>query len=51
MNEEGGPKSRTGGISVSLSSSNGFVIGGGVGTLIAATLVQVSNFSSLVSKY
>uniref|UniRef100_A0A1J3IKD7 AT-hook motif nuclear-localized protein n=1 Tax=Noccaea caerulescens TaxID=107243 RepID=A0A1J3IKD7_NOCCA len=41
VNEEGGPKSRTGGISVSLSSSNGFVIGGGVGTLIAATLVQV----------
>lgn len=48
MNEEGGPKSRTGGISVSLSGPDGYLIGGGVGTLIAASLVQVSNFLSLV---
>lgn len=41
VNEEGGPKSRTGGISVSLSSPEGHVIGGGVGMLIAASLVQV----------
>ncbi|XP_010533665.1 PREDICTED: AT-hook motif nuclear-localized protein 5 [Tarenaya hassleriana] len=41
VNEEGGPRSRTGGISVSLSSPEGRVIGGGVGMLIAASLVQV----------
>ncbi|XP_010545804.1 PREDICTED: AT-hook motif nuclear-localized protein 5-like [Tarenaya hassleriana] len=41
VNEEGGPRSRSGGISVSLSSPEGHVIGGGVGMLIAASLVQV----------
>ncbi|KAJ0260657.1 PPC domain-containing protein [Hirschfeldia incana] len=41
VNEEGGSKSRTGGISVSLSRHDGFLIGGTVGTLIAASLVQV----------
>lgn len=48
VNEEGGPKTRTGGISVSLSRPDGHLLGGGVGTLIAASLVQVSNlFSSI----
>ncbi|KAG2286839.1 hypothetical protein Bca4012_032633 [Brassica carinata] len=41
VNEEGGSKSRTGGISVSLSRHDGFLMGGTVGTLIAASLVQV----------
>lgn len=41
VNEEGGSKSRTGGISVSLSRHDGFLIGGTAGTLIAASLVQV----------
>ncbi|CAH2080167.1 unnamed protein product [Thlaspi arvense] len=41
VNEEGGSKSRTGGISVSLCRSTGELVGGGVGTLIAASLVQV----------
>lgn len=44
MNEEGAPKSRTGGISVSLSHPDGYPFGGVVGALIAANLVQVSNF-------
>lgn len=44
MNEEGGPKSRTGGMSVSLSGPEGHVIGGGIGMLIAASLVQVNKF-------
>ncbi|KAL2348039.1 hypothetical protein Fmac_002039 [Flemingia macrophylla] len=39
--EEGGPRNRTGGISVSLSSPDGHVIGGGVTKLIAASPVQV----------
>ncbi|XP_020217526.1 AT-hook motif nuclear-localized protein 5 [Cajanus cajan] len=39
--EEGGPSNRTGGISVSLSSPDGHVIGGGVAVLIAASPVQV----------
>ncbi|MED6187212.1 hypothetical protein PIB30_074306 [Stylosanthes scabra] len=39
--EDGGPSNRTGGISVSLSSSDGHVIGGGVEVLIAASPVQV----------
>lgn len=39
--EEGGPRNRIGGISVSLSSSDGQVIGGSVGMLIAAGPVQV----------
>lgn len=41
VNEEGGSKSRTGGMSVSLSGPEGHVIGGGIGMLIAASLVQV----------
>ncbi|XP_010473594.1 PREDICTED: AT-hook motif nuclear-localized protein 5 isoform X1 [Camelina sativa] len=41
VNEEGGSKSRTGGLSVSLSGIEGHVIGGGIGMLIAASLVQV----------
>ncbi|KAF2573191.1 hypothetical protein F2Q70_00001286, partial [Brassica cretica] len=40
VNEEGGSKSRTGGLSVSLSGPEGHVIGGGIGMLIAASLVQ-----------
>ncbi|TKY70946.1 AT-hook motif nuclear-localized protein 5 [Spatholobus suberectus] len=39
--EEGGPRNRTGGMSVSLSSPDGHVIGGGVARLIAASPVQV----------
>ncbi|KAL1326570.1 hypothetical protein HN51_036683 [Arachis hypogaea] len=39
--EDGGPSNRTGGISVSLSSSDGRVIGGGVAVLIAGSPVQV----------
>ncbi|XP_021815486.1 AT-hook motif nuclear-localized protein 5 [Prunus avium] len=39
--EDGGPRNRTGGISVSLSSPDGHVIGGAVAMLIAATPVQV----------
>ena len=43
--EDGGPRNRTGGVSVSLSSPDGHVIGGGVAVLIAASPVQV--FSGL----
>lgn len=39
--EDGGPRNRTGGVSVSLSSPDGHVIGGSVGMLIAAGPVQV----------
>ncbi|KAL2342763.1 hypothetical protein Fmac_004048 [Flemingia macrophylla] len=39
--EDGGPSNRTGGISVSLSSPDGHVVGGGVAVLIAASPVQV----------
>ncbi|KAF7810273.1 AT-hook motif nuclear-localized protein 5-like [Senna tora] len=39
--EDGGPRDRTGGLSVSLSSPEGRVIGGGVAVLIAASSVQV----------
>ncbi|KAJ1411820.1 PPC domain [Sesbania bispinosa] len=39
--EDGGPSNRTGGISVSLSSPDGQVIGGGAAMLIAGSLVQV----------
>ncbi|KAF5460678.1 hypothetical protein F2P56_020529 [Juglans regia] len=39
--EDGGPRNRTGGISVSISSPDGLVIGGAVAMLIAATPVQV----------
>lgn len=39
--EDGGPRSRTGGISASLSSPDGQVFGGGVATLTAGSSVQV----------
>ncbi|KAJ1416112.1 PPC domain [Sesbania bispinosa] len=39
--EDGGPRNRTGRVSVSLSSPDGHVIGGGVARLIAASSVQV----------
>jgi len=39
--EEGGPSNRTGGISVSLSSRDGHVIGGSVAKLIAGSPIQV----------
>ncbi|KAG2681186.1 hypothetical protein I3843_11G132500 [Carya illinoinensis] len=39
--EDGGPRNRTGGMSVSLSSPDGHVIGGGIAMLIAASPVQV----------
>lgn len=35
--EEGGPRNRTGGLSVSLSSADGHVIGGGVGGMLIAS--------------
>ncbi|KAF8029196.1 hypothetical protein BT93_E1765 [Corymbia citriodora subsp. variegata] len=42
LTESGGPRSRTGGMSVSLAGPDGRVLGGGVaGLLIAATAVQV----------
>ncbi|KAK7253041.1 hypothetical protein RIF29_37434 [Crotalaria pallida] len=40
--EDGGPRSRTGCMSASLSSSDGQIIGGGVVKLIAASPVQVA---------
>lgn len=39
--EDGGPRDRTGGLSVSLSCPDGQVIGGGVAVLMAASPVQV----------
>ncbi|KAK8502658.1 hypothetical protein V6N12_073146 [Hibiscus sabdariffa] len=39
--EDGGPRSRTGGISASLSTHDGHIIGGGVATLIASSPVQL----------
>ncbi|KAK7307858.1 hypothetical protein VNO77_41279 [Canavalia gladiata] len=39
--EDGGPRNRTGGMSVSLSSPDGHVFGGGVARLITASPVQV----------
>ncbi|CAN0841301.1 AT-hook motif nuclear-localized protein 5 [Linum grandiflorum] len=39
--EDGGPLDRTGGMSASLSTPDGHVIGGAIGMLTAATLVQV----------
>ncbi|XWS61781.1 hypothetical protein CRYUN_Cryun07bG0155100 [Craigia yunnanensis] len=39
--EDGGRRSRTGGISASLSTPDGHVIGGGVATLIASSPVQL----------
>lgn len=46
--ENGGTRSRSGGMSVSLASPDGRVVGGGVaGLLVAASPVQVST-SSLI---
>jgi len=43
LTENGGTRSRTGGLSVALAGSDGRVLGGGVaGMLMAATPVQVS---------
>ncbi|XP_061337294.1 AT-hook motif nuclear-localized protein 5-like isoform X2 [Gastrolobium bilobum] len=39
--EDGGPRNRTGGMSVSLSSPDGHIIGGGIARLITASPVQV----------
>ncbi|KAJ8768564.1 hypothetical protein K2173_022674 [Erythroxylum novogranatense] len=39
--DDGGPRSRTGGISASLSSADGHVIGGAIAVLIAASPIQV----------
>ncbi|KAE9612895.1 putative PPC domain-containing protein [Lupinus albus] len=39
--EDGGPRNRTGGMSASLSSHDGHIIGGGIANLIAASPVQV----------
>ncbi|XP_034894653.1 AT-hook motif nuclear-localized protein 5 isoform X1 [Populus alba] len=39
--EDGGPRNRTGGVSASLSSPDGHVIGGAIAVLIAASPVQV----------
>lgn len=42
MTDNGGSRSRTGGLSISLSNTDGRVIGGSVaGVLVAATPVQV----------
>ena len=41
VSEDGGPTNRTGGISVSLSSRDGHVIGGSVAMLIAGSPIQV----------
>ncbi|CAI0414424.1 unnamed protein product [Linum tenue] len=38
--EDGGPRNRTGGMSASLSTPDGHVIGGAIGMLTAASLVQ-----------
>lgn len=47
--ENQGTRSRSGGMSVSLASPDGRVVGGGVaGLLIAASPVQVSNFFLLL---
>lgn len=44
VTETGGVRSRTGGLSVSLASPDGRVIGGGIaGLLLAASPIQVSN--------
>jgi hypothetical protein len=48
--DDGGARDRTGGISISLSSSDDHVIGGAVAMLIAATPVLVVYSMSLVSE-
>lgn len=51
VTDNGGPRGRSGGLSVLLASPDGRVIGGGVGgVLIAASPVQVL-FSSVNSHY
>lgn len=46
--ESGGARSRSGGMSVSLASPDGRVVGGGVaGLLVAASPVQVKRFWDL----
>ena len=46
VTDNGGPRGRTGGLSVLLASPDGRVIGGGVGgVLLAASPVQVTFFS------
>jgi hypothetical protein len=50
LTENGGPRSRSGGLSVSLASPDGRVVGGGVaGLLMAASPVQV--FSMLMETF
>lgn len=50
VTDSGGSRNRTGGLSVSLASPDGRVIGGGVGgVLIASSPVQVTPFSVLPS--
>lgn len=49
--EDGGPRNRTGGVSVSLSSPDGHVIGGGVAMLIAASPVQVFSFRTYLTYF
>ena len=49
LTDDGGSRSRSGGLSISLSSPDGRVIGGGVGgLLIAATPVQVTSWDVLL---
>lgn len=50
--ETGGPRNRTGGISISVCSSDGHVIGGAIGgRLIAASSVQVFAECLFISPY
>lgn len=50
--ENGGTKSRSGGMSVSLASPDGRVLGGGVaGLLVAASPVQVHHFLLHITNY
>ncbi|KAH9606777.1 hypothetical protein KSS87_009797 [Heliosperma pusillum] len=52
LSENGGGRSRTGGLSVSLAGPDGFVVGGGVaGLLTAASAVQGLSSSFLVSSF
>ena len=49
LTENGGTRSRTGGLSVALAGSDGHVLGGGVaGMLMAATPVQVGNLLNIL---
>ena len=49
--EDGGPRNRTGGVSVSLCSPDGHVVGGGVAMLMAASPVQVFSFTLYLRDY